>query len=168
MHLDDLLGTVEHSTAEDWRIIVAVGGGWPSYLDYISWWATPGQTGIEVESHTNRAVYISDVSMGLAWGLSNSDDTRSFDWANFPDPTIYTTILDVLWNGSLVHREQGLVVDGARARLPFPRLAVSDDDQAQQWFEQRSVALYRLAWQLEGAAGASFDDYLAQTGLPIR
>jgi hypothetical protein len=111
-------------------VIICWGAnGGPSYLDQLSVWKGGGkdQWGLEVDSHTIRAVYKPDVALGIAYGFAymrdpdGRNERLDFDWAQrFPDKTVTGSWTDVLWNGAFVDRELILSADGGRVRLPAP------------------------------------------------
>lgn len=179
MTLDELRRTIFDSEPEQWHDISCWGGGGstgPAYLDQLSPVTVydDGQPShrLEVRSHTTRATYRPDISIGLAWGLSDPEDQRKFAWNKFPDAEeCYPTLVDLLWNGSLVDRHVGLVVDGGRVTIPFPKVDYDSSDPANpvatEWFDGDQVKLFCLVHTIPGT-GYDFDDYVARTGLPTR
>jgi hypothetical protein len=170
MTYDELLKTVCDSLPTHWNQISCGGfGAGPSYLS-----APDGQGG-EMD-HYCRAAYRSDVSLGLAFGLSPVDDQRDFEFLkHFADRRSHPTFLDIFWNGMLVHREMGLVVDGGRMTLPWPRQPVDASpsrDRSEvvaELVSKQAAALWRLVAEFEGHVGPgdSFDEYLAQAGFVV-
>lgn len=122
MKLDELRGTITHSAKKDWHPLTCWGGNGPSYLNSYSTWSGPdGWGGIEVESHSNLAVYRADIDLKLAWGLPRDgrDEKLHLPWQDrFPNPKVTAYFVDVIWRGSLVDRDTHFAVDGGRAYLP--------------------------------------------------
>jgi hypothetical protein len=121
-----------------------------------------------VESHAYRATYRPDVSLGLAWGFRSSDRLE-FDWAKFPDRICYATIADLVWNGSLVYRYDGVVVDGGRSTLPLPTTKFDTTDIVnpvvlEEQVTDEQVDFWRLIATLKDKE-RDFEHYL-DTGTP--
>jgi len=163
MTIDDLLEAVASSRPQDWHLIHYgdLAGG-PSNLE-------DGRGG----AHTHRAVHRDDVSLGLAFGLSYIDKKRSFDFlSRFADQSAWPTLLDFLWDGSLVHRELGIVVDGGRMTLPWPEPPAAnvgglpDSELIGEKVTRREVAYWRLVHALKGSR-EDFDEYLERSGLVV-
>ena len=176
MDLDGLRRAIFDSSPSDWHVIVCGGGEGPSYLDAFG--AVTRYEGgtphhwLEHDCQSNRGTYRPDVSVGIAWGLSFPADKRSFDWNKFADPDCYPTLVDCLWNGSLVDRYTGLVVDGGRVLLPFPQgeydsSEVSEPKLIADWVSADEVKLFRLVHHLRDSR-ADFDEYLRQAGFDVR
>ena len=123
MKLDELHETITGSTKEDWHPLTCWGGNGPSYLNSYTPWSGPdGWSGIEVDSHSNLAVYRADIDLKLAWGLPRDgrDEKLHLPWQDrFANPTVTAYFVDVLWRGSLVERDMYFAVDGGRAYLPL-------------------------------------------------
>lgn len=85
---------------------------------------------IDGEGNYHRAVFRGDVSLSLNWGRTRQENC-SFPWTkNFPDKSASTSLVDILWENSVVFRVALVLVDGARAYLPLP--ALSDDKSVQK------------------------------------
>ena len=125
--------------------------------------------------HYMRATYAPDVSIGLAWGASRRDDKRTFPWlTGIPDQDCYTTVADILWNGSPVERYAGLVIDGGRAAIPFPAGEYDQKNPSRypvEWVGPGEVAVWRLAHLLERPdrelALQDFNRYLKLVGFNL-
>lgn len=132
MKLDELRGMIVSSAKEDWHQLTCWGGGGPSYLDSYTTWSGPeGWGGIEVDSHSSLAVFRADIDLRLAWGLSRGgrDEKLHFPWqGRFADSKVTACFVDVLWRGSLVDRDEYLVVDGGRAYLPCGHAKHENED----------------------------------------
>ncbi|MGA3217183.1 MAG: hypothetical protein ABSD97_16005 [Acidimicrobiales bacterium] len=166
MNLDELLDTVATSGPEDWELIEC-----PNQADGPSYLYDP-RSG---EAHVYRAVFKADVSLGLAWGLSYGPDGEPEVLGflkSFPDKSGGgAELLDFLWNGSLVHREVGVKVDGGRATLPWPVAITHDDGPGQTRLEgwkvtAREAAYWRLVHSFRYSA-ADFDSKLAISHLRV-
>lgn len=162
--LQTTLNTIRTSVSDEWNRID--DGPFFNYsLGDVT--AFDGQGGsttyVEVESHHSAASYIPDISLTIQWGMKWTDDNLSFAWADFADPTIRRTLIDVFWHGALVHRFWGLVVDGGRARIPMPELA----EGGVEWLKADEIDIFRVVSSLE-AGGWDFDDYVRRTGLEVR
>ncbi|MGO9299679.1 MAG: hypothetical protein ACLQQM_02775 [Acidimicrobiales bacterium] len=178
MTLDEFRRTIFNSAPEDWHKI-ACGGEGPSYLDaFSSVTSYPGgveEHWLQHDSHYYRATFRPDVSIGLAWGLAWGplDDQRDFDWVKgMPDKSCHPVLVDLLSNGCLVDRYVGLVVDGGRARLPFPtgKYDSTADPSRPVLIEEQvtrdEVALWRIVDVLE-TGRQEFDSYLRRVGFVV-
>ncbi len=180
---DEVLRTIESSDLDEWHVIMCWGEG-PSYLDQMQvadiTEAGSGQKRqeIDVASHTLRAAFKPDLSLNIAAGLRPEGDERlSFDWANFPDPKIRASLVDVFWNGALVYRDQVLTVDGGRAVLPWPHpigTSALDSVSSTDW-KMRHVQIGNMVTPFELALARlvhgfergprEFDRYFSQSGI---
>lgn len=161
MTYDEILTTVMGSSPGQWHVV----NDGPTYLHDTG--------GKYVRGHHSRAAYRTDVSLGLAWGLSYPDDQRTFVWTErFADQRAYPEFLDILWNGMLIHREYGIVIDGGRAVLPWPRgeyirgESVMDYEHITDSFTSRGVKLWRLVAYLNSEKN-EYDRYVEQSGVVI-
>jgi hypothetical protein len=155
MNLEEVRRLVCQSTREDWYAVPMLGAGGPTYVDALL--VVRGnavgvnQRWIDVESHHSRATYRADVSLGVAWGMAWPNDKRDFDWLKaFDDSTAYPTIGDILWNGALVERFFGLVVDGGNAVLPYPRAADGGAEEGANEVTQDGIAFWQLIAEITG------------------
>ena len=130
MGLDELRQLIADSDRGDWNIVSCFGK--PSFLP----WSPDG----EFNEHLARAAYRPDLSIGLAWGITDNDNYRE-DWANdFPDEHAESELADILYNGMLVAREILVSVDGGRALLPIP-------------YDHEKLLVRRWDYAFGGAAG---------------
>jgi hypothetical protein len=169
MNLQDLLDTCAQSDPSDWQTIPCQSG--PSFLDQFD--AQPGEHGLQLrhQAHHMRAAYKPDVCLALAWGIDPDnippDETRfqKAPWSKaFPAAPEWTTLLaDVLYCGTLVHRESCADVDGARCYLPVPRRSKTGEFTVSQW----SHDFVRLLDRLERSPGSEFDRYFQDAGFTI-
>jgi hypothetical protein len=129
MKLNELLDTVMSSDADDWHKIVCWGStSGPSYKDQFTFWEKrdKAENFLDVESHSEVAIFIPDISISLAFGLKRSDKFQE-KWANsFPDPDASSSYVDIFYNNALVFRTFYVVVDGGRAYLPVPHRTTLD------------------------------------------
>jgi len=125
MNLRELLDIVINSSSQDWHAIGCWGySSGPSYHDHLSFHEIyKGQPNVlHVESHSNVAVYIPDVSITMAYGLDIGDGRYEQPWVkNFPDENANVHFVDVFFNKALVYRDAYVTVDGGRILLPVPR-----------------------------------------------
>ncbi len=123
MNLAQLMSIVVGSQEKDWNHIVCWGSdSGPSYRDHFKFWELRnGQPNIlHVESHSDIAVYLHDVSITLAFGLKWIDDFKEAWTEKFPDPHASGSYADVFYHGALVFRTEYVTVDGGRTKLPLP------------------------------------------------
>lgn len=67
------------------------------------------------DAHGNVAIYMPDISITMAFGLTAVEDFKE-DWAKrFPNSSASSSIVDLFYNGSLVYRDIFVNVDGGRA-----------------------------------------------------
>ena len=188
MILDELRRKIVESVEGDW-IVMSLEDG-PIDLDSFTKIRSPAvseaQRRLERDSLRSRATYKPNVKVGLVWGLADRSDPVILESAKFVDPRGWTTLLGVLWNGTLVDRYLGVVVDGGRAVLPFPKnwraLPESTDEayprdtvtQDQTVNPTRSVGhvtrnqvgIWRTVNMIDGN-GSEFDTYLGKSGFMI-
>jgi len=124
MNLTQLMSIVVASQKKDWNHIVCWGnGGGPSYRDHLRFYerdykGTPDV--LRVDAHPDVAVYLHDVSITLAFGLSWMNEFKEEWTEKFPDRHASSSYADVFYNGALVYRTQYVTVDGGRTNLPLP------------------------------------------------
>lgn len=173
---DELMTALKTTTVDEWQRVDSWG---PKYRDWIV--TEPGRTIQEartaVLSHDHAAVYRSNLSLTMAWGLEPDRDAFTFDrdrdkdfGVKFPDANHWVEIADVFWNNALVYRTHYLHVDGGRAILPLPRAAadlgeVDGDPQHRSVVHADELCLIRTIDQLMGRQG--MDANLARTGWRI-
>lgn len=125
--LQELRVTISDSNASHWNVVGEPG---PTYRDRFAVTLGPAGAHMEADSHLSLAVFKADVDLSIAWGMDldfawidgTLRDRRKFDWASaFPDESVWVSIADVFWRGSLVDRVHYVLVDGARALLPWAR-----------------------------------------------
>src|SRR5487761_1893931 len=186
--LDELRRQIVESVESDW-IVMSLEDG-PIDLDSFTKIQSPAtseaQRRLERDALRSRATYSLNIKLGLVWGLADRSDPITLESARFVDPRGWTTLLGVLWNGTLVDRYVGVVVDGGRAILPFPenwpKGLESDADQLarEQILETQSrnptsvpghvtrtqVGVWRTVNMLDGT-GSEFDAYLVKSGFVI-
>ena len=162
MGLDELLRLIADSDRGDWNIVSCFNT--PSYLP----WSPDGEDG-EHNEHLARAAYRPDLSINLAWGITDNDNYRE-DWANeFPDEHAESILVDIFYNGMLVVRERLVYVDGGRALLPIPY------GEARRLVRRWDYLFARLLNDLDRGygigggvgdkSGSEFDRYFREAGL---
>jgi hypothetical protein len=170
MNLHELRTLVWKSSVDDWELIECLGpDAGPSYLSAV---IGSGSSLEGVQCQLYRATYRPNISIGLAWGLSHEGEVRDFERNTFPDEQCYPTILDLLWNGSLVYRYEGLAVDGGRGALPYPNATYDTTTDPhnpvllQEEVTEEEVGVWRIAAALRGDEGV-FDRKLDQAHFVI-
>ena len=116
MTLDEILQTFLSSGRDDWTDNL----GTPTFLH------GPPADEDDDKSHDSRIVYKPDIAIGLAWGSTVNDHYHDPWFDHFPDSSPGRSFLiDLLYNGQVVHRELGVSVDGGRYILPAGRAVMS-------------------------------------------
>lgn len=164
MTFDEFRTLIAKSDPADWRSVPEQG---PTYRVALAA-STGPQPGIDldVNEHHTIAVYTPDIDVTVAFGLpydfEHSDGggrrERTFDWSNaFPDSEVDLRVADFFYRGSLVDRVVYVLVDGARAALPWAReydgLKVDPHD----------FAVARLVHSVSDAS-ENFDEYFRRAG----
>lgn len=157
MTLEELLETCSQSSVDDWNVISCWGAhSGPSYLGRVEE-TTPDENTRE-ESHSMRAAYRTDLSIGIGWGFTSLENWHE-DWLDvFPDKGASSHFVDFFYNGMLVEREIYISVDGGRANIPLP----TRDMTITQWQYDFFRVLDRFERQ------SDFDRYLQQAGISVR
>jgi hypothetical protein len=144
MQLDEMLKVCRESKAKDWNQIDPRGLG----------------------ENRPTAVYSADVAIGIGTSETLVEDFKE-EWStHFPDKSAQSVYLDVFFNGSVVHREVCVFVDGARYLLPLPS-RVEEGGEVSWVVDPDRAALARLAHQVIGGT-SDFADGLSQAGIEIR
>jgi hypothetical protein len=158
MNLNLLMSIVVSSELKDWNHISCWGyGGAPSSREHL---VSPDDDDNPCgRAHSRLSVYIPDISISIAFGLTWMEDFNE-EWANcFPDRSACGCYADVFHNGKLVFREPFIIVDGGRTKLPMPpardNLNVPNDQ----------AHFIRMLDRFEGFS--SFDDYFQRAGLRL-
>lgn len=168
MTLEEIRDLCSESEPGDWHTIDCWSGdAGPAYLDQ---WLDGDH-----RFHTRRAVLRSDVAVGLAWGLTVTDshapEWMSPHWNPNPGPV---QIVETFYQGMLVDREHGAVVDSGRALLPLPARdpipeALHSEGLADYTITRHQYKLFRLIEELDGGSpdGERLEDYLRQAGFRL-
>jgi hypothetical protein len=158
MNLNLLMSIVVSSELKDWNHISCWGyGGAPSSREHLISEADDDDP--DGRAHSHLSVFIPDVSMSIAFGLTWREDFEE-EWANrFPDRKACGCYADVFYNGVLVFREPFVIVDGGRTKLPMPRFRDKLDVPKD---EARFIQMLDL---FEG--NSSFDDDFQYAGLRL-
>lgn len=123
MNYAQLLKALGNSHPGDWHYIPGHSGSGDSLAYSVG--MVNGQ--VEIESHPHRAVYRDDIALTIAYGIELesiaeptwNDTERRFVEAVADKPVeAKFTIIDVFWNGALVHREPFWVIGSDRAWCP--------------------------------------------------
>ncbi|GJO33955.1 hypothetical protein NJB1507_46260 [Mycobacterium marinum] len=97
----------------------------PTYRSRFSYSTGPGeQWRLEEDSHHTVMVYIANVDLTIAYGMTfdfrDSGPDREFEWSKaFPDSSVQIDMADFFWRGSLIDRVDYAYVDGARGIVPM-------------------------------------------------
>ena len=159
MNLTLLMSIVVSSDIKDWHHTPCWGyGSGPSYRHHVA----PDEEdrdNLYGRTHSNAAVYIPDVSITLAFGLIWIEQFEE-EWATrFPDRKACGASADVFYNGTLVFRDDFVIVDGGRTMLPMPPRRDTLDVPADH------ARFIRLLDRFEGVS--SFDEYFKRAGLRL-
>jgi len=163
MGLEELQLIIADSDRGDWNVISCFR--MPSYLP----WSPDG----DFNEHNARAAYRPDVSIGLAWGIEESEDFQT-DWVakldeplGRPSPSI---VADVLYNGMVVVRELLVLVEGAKCYLPIPGAGSMSVSQWEHDFA-KLVDELSLSIGVGGGLGdlhrSDFAGYFRRAGLSV-
>jgi hypothetical protein len=177
MHLDELHELIQESLEEYWNVITCWSMGATSFLhaadpepmrfhDAGPAPVDPKDDQEETQSHSMRAAYMPDLSVGLAWGLPANNKYHA-DWTeHLPDPECTSFYVDLFYNGMLVDRIVGVHVDGARCYMPSAKSRKLGDGTTEWSVTRFEHDLFRL---IDGFGKISeFDNYMEMTGLVVR
>jgi len=176
MTLDEIRDLCSESTPDDWHTIDCWSAdAGPAYLDelgpaYLDEWVDGDH-----RFHTRRAVLRSDVTVGLAWGLTVTDshapEWTSPHWNPNPGPV---QIVETFFQGVLVDREHYALVDSGRAKLPLPVYdpiseALHSEGLSDYTITPHQYRLFLLLDELDGGSpeGEGPGDYLRQAGFRL-
>ncbi len=130
------------------------------------------------DGHWYRAVYKPDFTLAVEWGavpsFNRGDPDREFeeDWSRkFPDTSARMYLVEVIFNGGIVHQSHFASVDGGRGYVPVPKPHVIDDDKGEAvrdyyYASAQDVALTRLIHDLTEKS-PSFDFYMERSGIRV-
>lgn len=119
--------------------------------------------------HPFRAVAGYNASFAIEWGRSaeqhEGEDRPPADeeteWSRrYPDHSIRTQLLDVLFQGGAVYRITTALVDGGRCWIPYPEPAEDGGYQVTDW----ELAVVRLANELVHETTDSYE-YVQRAGI---
>lgn len=165
MTFDELIDTIANSVRSDWRMESCWGArSGPSYRDKFF----EGPEGVLItDSHSNTAVYKPNLSITIAWGLDHSESFKEEWTENFTTPKASSSYLDFFYNNALVFRDVYVTVDGARCRLPVPKLEL-DGDRKRIIGYTVPIRRYRIIRLLDSMEKISeFDSYFERAGFTI-
>ena len=125
MRLQEIIDKIVFSQPAEWRRIRRRGDFWPDPLcTHETALAGGAFDSPDVDApaeHTDYALLTSDVAIAMRWGAVAGGDYHE-PWATrCPDPSAWTGLFDILYQGNLVHRDVYVSVDGDRYFLPLPR-----------------------------------------------
>jgi hypothetical protein len=158
MNYNDLINILSKSSRPDWNPLDCANG-LPCYHESFSFWEKyDGQKKVlKCDHHTGYAVYVKDIAVTIAFGITITDNWQA-DWTErFPDKEASFDLVDVFYNGALVYRGNYVCVDGGKCNLPLP-LSSKNLHVPQLQFN-----LIKLLNELEGSD--NFDDYFERAGL---
>ncbi|MCM3144394.1 hypothetical protein [Brevibacillus sp. MER 51] len=168
MNIHEFLDKICSSNTEDWTLITCWGaGGGPSYRDQLSVWTNGGGNfeGIELESHGMVASLKSDLSISIAWGLTDNDNYQS-EWVRkFPDERASSSFVDFFYNGMLVFRDVYVSVDGGRCSIPQPNLKFNDSELVARTVPRQKYEFFALLNAFESTY--DYHSYFDRTGIQI-
>lgn len=119
MNLSEIVELVTNSRNSDWhRIDCSIAPSYKNQLEFID-------GTLNYASHNGSAVYISDISITVCWGLDFPGAQGTIqvdeDWTNsFSDHSASRHYADVFYKNALVYRKSYVLVDGARFMVPYP------------------------------------------------
>lgn len=167
MTFEEFRSLILKSQPTDWRMIPGPG---PTYRETFATSYTPGgPVHLDVNEHHSVAVYTPDIDVTVVFGMpmdfkcsdDHGPDKRSFEWStNFPDPETSLRLADFFYRGSLVDRVVYVIVDGARAILPWAR------DHDGHKADSHDYAVARLLHMLDNSE-ADFDEYFRRAGFTL-
>jgi hypothetical protein len=156
---EEILATVLGSSNTDWN---DVRSGSATFLA-----AALGED--QQDSQHTRLVYMPNVAIGLAWGIT-ANDAYVWSWVEiFSDPSAYSFFVDVLFHGQPIDRRLGVLVDAGRAVLPspLPTNPKKRDNEAFGWAVPRDeVEFFQAIARIKGDE-STFDTYLQRAGFTI-
>ena len=159
------------SDPEDWEQLEPG----PTYLYQLGMVSDRDGTHVEATEHVIRAVYRSNVELGLAWGPATRGAGDGQVPVDRPVPRRQERLPDVC--GHLVQRRAGrsprsCVVDGGHAVLPPARMVVVDSDAEHEHGEivgevarPYAVAVARLIHTVAGRPDSEFGRYMREAGI---
>lgn len=161
MTLEDLLTVIAASKPSDWRATLL-----PTFMYRVVpvRGAGGGAADFELQEHSTTLTFTHDVRFGMAWGLV-SDKNYNEDWVQkLPNRRAQGVLLDFLYNGALVFRDQLVAVDGWRCILPQP----INEDGPPYNVPERRARIAKLVHQLVGPE-TNFDAYFKRVGMqPVK
>ena len=157
MTLEDFLTVIAASKPTDWHATLL-----PTFMyRVVPIRASGGGTAdFEMQEHTTTLTFLRDVRFGMAWGLIG-DKNYNEDWVQkLPNKRAQSVILDFLYNGALVFRDQLVAVDGWRCILPQP----INETGPPYNVPERRARIAKLVHQLVGP-DTNFDAYFKRVGM---
>lgn len=163
MTLHELLDTIVASQVFEWSRIAAEGGREPTYKESLIvedvGMGKNSRQRLEILGPSGVAVFIPNVSITIAWGLTWTEDFEE-EWTkrlNFHNRTSSGHFVDVFFNGGMVLRERYVAVDDRRAFLPLPRIK-TDENNPQQILAYEVAERQSKFFELLDAVGC-YGDY---------
>lgn len=157
MTLEDFLTVIAASKPGDWRSTLL-----PTFMYRVVpiRAAGGGTADFELQEHTATLTFLRDIRFGMAWGLI-ADKNYNEDWIQkLPNKRAQGVILDFLYNGALVFRDQLVAVDGWRCILPQP----VNETGPPYHVPERRARIAKLVHQLVGPE-TNFDAYFKRVGM---
>ena len=127
----------------------------------------------ETQQELHFATFVHDISIGLRWFLVEGEyDFPMTD--HLANPTVRRVDLEILFMGAVVDRQSGVVVDGGRSMVPWPKMVTAPDPDAQHGVAfiadkvtSAQTTLWRLVRRLEAPHLDNFDEVFVQTKLVV-
>jgi len=120
MRLDEIRELIQDSTPEDWHVLPTSA---PTYVHRFQYGSDARGDAIwGLDEHYARAVLVSDVDVGLVWGMTLDRDLEP-DWAeplSAVNKKVSLDLIEVLYRGQPVDRIEYAVVDNGHGHVPWP------------------------------------------------
>jgi hypothetical protein len=162
MKLQEVLNKIVTSTPADWQRVRSVNVvPCPACTRAVAVHDGGSPDNLNPKTHTQYVVLRNDVDIAMAWGMTAGDGDYHEPWATCcPDPSAWTGFIDIFYQGTLVHRDVYVSVDGDRCCLPLPR-SPHDLRVAPAYAQLAAlISSMRLGY-------SDFSTYMRRTGLKL-
>lgn len=169
MKLEEIENLLLKSERADWSIIPCESfGNGPSYKNKLIYSEVLDDDThvIQVDSHSNIAVFKPNVGITMAFGLVLEEEVE-FEWLDrFESNSASSYFMDIFYHNALVHREKYLLVDGVECILPYP---ISDTKRMKPKVSLEQYAFIGLLHLLEAdrVSKEKYDSYFEQSGIVL-
>jgi hypothetical protein len=163
MNLEEIRAAIADSTPVHWQIL---SGDAPTYIGR---YVDRGSRGHEFVEHDQRAVYVADVDIGLAWGMTADPHNETVEphWTRgrVQPSAAHAHVVEVLYHGQPVDREVYASVDNGHGIVPWPTPIGSDGAlEVSAW----QLALVELLRDLGTSVGVgSVQDYMRRFEITV-